>query len=580
MKKISAVARSMKMKLAASFLFIALFFLAAVLYQDGMQGGVRNSMTQLKTEMEKRITTAKINQFLQELNAAESQLKQTSDTDTAKPFGTMSAALHKELDKLSFPEGGTAAEDLSNLKSKVGEYEKDFAGMVEALDDPDMDPLAVLEKVDQLHTKASAESQNMLDITSRLGAAADRNARSAQERSFELLSQTSDAALYGLGIVLLFTVLVAFFLIRSFASSVNRLQKAVAALAAGDMRVRINSRRRDELGELSRHFDDMVSKVRSMLGQTRGVAASMTDYSESFRSSAGVTAKANEDILVSIGEISAGAQQQSGLSEHSALLIGRLEHELDEMLEAMDAVMSARKQSGANIGNGLSAMGELGGSARRSGESIEGMYRQLDTLSRQSEEITGVTRLIAQISAQTQILALNASIEAAQAGVHGRGFAVIAEEVRQLASQTKQSTFHIGGLIERLQEGMASFRESMLETKRGLDEQEGQVAVTLDAFESISRSMEDIGTRIHHVHGQVQRTRSSNEELAEAVRSVAAIAGQTAAGVERMSALSTEQHEAIRGIAGQAGDIHDLSGRLFGEISVFVLEDEDSHSQS
>ncbi|ASS64818.1 methyl-accepting chemotaxis protein [Paenibacillus sp. RUD330] len=580
MKKISAVARSMKMKLAASFLFIALFFLAAVLYQDGMQGGVRNSMTQLKTEMEKRITTAKINQFLQEMNAAESQLKQTSDTDTAKPFGTMSAALRKELDKLSFPEGGTAAEDLANLRRKVGEYEKDFAGMVEALDDPDMDPLAVLDKVDQLHTKASAESQNMLDITSRLGAAADRNARSAQERSFELLSQTSDAALYGLGIVLLFTVVVAFFLIRSFASSVSRLQKAVAALAAGDLRVRIDSRRRDELGELSRHFDDMVSKVRSMLGQTRGVAASMTDYSESFRSSAGVTAKANEDILVSIGEISAGAQQQSGLSEHSALLIGRLEHELDEMLEAMDAVMSAREQSGADIGSGLSAMGELGGSAKRSGESIEGMYRQLDTLSRQSEEITGVTRLIAQISAQTQILALNASIEAAQAGVHGRGFAVIAEEVRQLASQTKQSTFHIGGLIERLQEGMASFRESMLETKRGLDEQEGQVAVTLDAFESISRSMEGIGTRIHHVHGQVQRTRSSNEELADAVRSVAAIAGQTAAGVERMSALSTEQHEAIRGIAGQAGDIHDLSGRLFGEISVFVLEDEDSHARS
>ncbi|WP_159442443.1 MULTISPECIES: methyl-accepting chemotaxis protein [unclassified Paenibacillus] len=570
----------MKMKLAASFLFIALFFLAAVLYQDGMQGGVRNSMTQLKTEMEKRITTAKINQFLQEMNAAESQLKQTSDTDTAKPFGTMSAALRKELDKLSFPEGGTAAEDLANLRRKVGEYEKDFAGMVEALDDPDMDPLAVLDKVDQLHTKASAESQNMLDITSRLGAAADRNARSAQERSFELLSQTSDAALYGLGIVLLFTVVVAFFLIRSFASSVSRLQKAVAALAAGDLRVRIDSRRRDELGELSRHFDDMVSKVRSMLGQTRGVAASMTDYSESFRSSAGVTAKANEDILVSIGEISAGAQQQSGLSEHSALLIGRLEHELDEMLEAMDAVMSAREQSGADIGSGLSAMGELGGSAKRSGESIEGMYRQLDTLSRQSEEITGVTRLIAQISAQTQILALNASIEAAQAGVHGRGFAVIAEEVRQLASQTKQSTFHIGGLIERLQEGMASFRESMLETKRGLDEQEGQVAVTLDAFESISRSMEGIGTRIHHVHGQVQRTRSSNEELADAVRSVAAIAGQTAAGVERMSALSTEQHEAIRGIAGQAGDIHDLSGRLFGEISVFVLEDEDSHARS
>ena len=117
-------------------------------------------------------------------------------------------------------------------------------------------------------------------------------------------------------------------LIRSITIPVSRLQRAVVTLAEGDLRQRIQSRSNDELGQLSRGFDEMVQKVRGMLGQTRDIASSMMDSSLSFQQSAGVTASANEDIVVSISEISTGAESQSVLAEQNAKLIGDLENEL------------------------------------------------------------------------------------------------------------------------------------------------------------------------------------------------------------------------------------------------------------
>ena len=153
-------------------------------------------------------------------------------------------------------------------------------------------------------------------------------------------------------------------------------------------------------------------------------------------------------------------------------------------------------------------------------------------------------------------------------------FAVIAEEVRKLSSQTKDASAHIAGLIDQLQKRMSDFQQSMMDTRRSLDQQDGQVEVTLDSFKSIDSSMKAISGQIMVINEQVDRTGECKDKLAEAVRTVAGIAEKTAAGVEEVNASSTLQNGAIRHIAGQAEEIHDLSRRLFDQISQFVLEDQ------
>ena len=155
----------MKWKLILSFSAISLFFLVSVLYQNVQLDNVGKSMTQQKLEMEKRLVTGKITQLLQELNGIENSLKLTSETDLAKSFKSLEETLQQELGQLSFEPESKAETDLKDLVGKVEQYDQDFTQMVDALNDESLDPLVVIEKMDELHTKAITENKDMLEIT-------------------------------------------------------------------------------------------------------------------------------------------------------------------------------------------------------------------------------------------------------------------------------------------------------------------------------------------------------------------------------------------------------------------------------
>ena len=144
----------MKWKLIVSFSVISLFFLVSVLYQNVQLDNVRKSMSQQKLEMEKRLVTGKITELLQELNGIENALKLTSETDLSNSFKSLKNTLHRRIGQLSFEPESKAATDLQDLVGKVKQYDQDFTQMVDALNDDSLDPLVVIEKMDELHTKA------------------------------------------------------------------------------------------------------------------------------------------------------------------------------------------------------------------------------------------------------------------------------------------------------------------------------------------------------------------------------------------------------------------------------------------
>lgn len=563
----------MKWKLMASFAVVALLFLGSALYQNGKIAEVRLSMNEQKQEMEKRIAVAKISQFLQEMDRLEGELKQENDAERLEPFLQIHSAMEKELAKLEFSGSSAAEEDLNALHAKSSEYADGVKQMSSLLQDGNAESLLLLEKLDELHTFVTADSQNMQEISSRLSAAADRNASRAQAGSFELLQETLRVSQAAAAAVLLLTTLVAFILIRSFSSGIGRLNKAVRILAEGDLRERIGSKRKDELGRLSRQFDSMVDKVHGMLEQSRNIAGSMLDNSSVFSGSAAVTARANEEIVRSISDIAEGAEQQSKLSEDTKELIGGLSAEVGEIDELAGGMRQLGRQAEENAGRGLYAVKELQAVSKRTSERMEEMYRELEMLSGHSHKINGITATMIEISAQTQVLALNASIEAAQAGAAGRGFSIIAEEVRKLSVQSKESSLFIGTLIRQLQQGMEGFRTAMEENRQLLQAQEKQTEVTFRSFEAIGASVGLISSGIESVHVQADRTRESCEQLLAAAGTVSNIAENAAAAAQQVLASGLLQDDEIRRIAGQAQQIHALSEHLSGEINLFLLRE-------
>lgn len=571
MLKARSMHLSMKWKLILSFSAVVLFFLGVALYQNYKINQVEISMETQKMEMEKRITVSTITQLLQEMNSVETSLAGSSDLEFTQPFKDKQTKLMEELGKVKFEADSPASKELEQLHNQVGGYTGYFDGLVNTLKDEQLDPMAVLERIDELHTKALAMNKAMLETNEKLYTAAAENAEKAQDYSFDLLNLTSSMGAYAAILVFIFTLIIAVMLIRSFLNPINKLQVALRKIAEGDLRQQINSPYNDELGSLSHHFDHMVLRVREMLQQTQSVASSLATYSHSFQQSSSITAHTNQEIVSTIQEISVGAEQQAGQSEQSASLIQELEREVHEITEYTEVMLSTSQTANHNTRKGSESVIALREVSEHSRESVNKVYLALTKLSDQSKDISRITKSITNISNQTNILSLNAAIEAARAGVYGKGFAVIADEVRQLSDQTKGSSVHISQIINELQAGMDEFQQYMLETKGNLEEQDQKVAETLSSFEAIDQSIVEISKQIGQIHDKVDMTQTMNRRLAESVHNVAAIAEETAAGVQEVNASSVQQDNAIHDIARQAVEINEISQKLFKEINVFKI---------
>lgn len=374
--------------------------------------------------------------------------------------------LKEAVATVSFEKETTAWKDLQLLNTAINMYTGYVGKLIVTLEDPSLDPLTVLEEIDGLHTKALAVHQQLLKINTTLYTSAADYAEQAQAESFSLLQNTVSIVYYAAGAVVLFMLILAVLLTRSFLTPVGKLQHALRNIAEGDLRQQINSPYNDELGRLSFHFDHMVTRVRDMLRQTVQVASTLADYSRSFQESSTVTANTNQEIVRTIQEISVGADQQAVQSEQSALLLQELEREVAEITEYTDGMLVTSGTADHNARKGSETIGELQRISQRSNTSISKVYKALEKLVEQSGDISRITNSITEISKQTNILSLNAAIEAARAGAAGRGFAVIADEVRHLSVQTSDSSILISRIIGELQESMAEFQEDMLETKK------------------------------------------------------------------------------------------------------------------
>lgn len=575
--KTSSIHLTMKWKLILSFSAVVLIFLGVALYQNHKINQVEISMETQKTEMEKRITVSLITQLLQEMNSVETSLAGSSDLEFTTTFKDKQQKLIAELAKVKFTASSPASQELQLLHSQIEEYTGYFDELVKTMEDEQLDPMTVLEQIDEIHTKALATSSVMLETNEKLYTAAAENAEQAQDYSFDLLNLTTSMGAYAAVFVFIFTLAIAWMLIRSFLNPIYKLQAALREISEGDLRQQINSPYNDELGSLSHHFDHMVERVRDMLRQTQSVASSLATYSHSFQQSSSITARTNQDIVSTIQEISVGAEQQAGQSEQSASLIQELEREVHEITEYTEVMLATSQTANHNARKGSESVTALRVVSDHSRESVNKVYHALIRLSTQSKDISRITKSITDISNQTNILSLNAAIEAARAGVYGKGFAVIADEVRQLSVQTKESSVHISQIISELQDGMDEFQRYMLETRGNLEEQDHKVTETLSSFEAIDQSIIEISKQIGQIHDKVDITQTMNRRLAESVNSVAAIAEETAAGVQEVNASSVQQDTAIHDIARQAIEINEISQKLFREINIFKI-DSDSDS--
>jgi len=390
-----------------------------------------------------------------------------------------------------------------------GDSEAQFEAMREAID-----KLGELED-----NEANAEGQSAITL--------------GEERSWQQGTIIAIGLLICAALVLGFPLLVT----RPLHNLLERIQQI--AEGDGDLRVRLDVHSRDELGQLSDAFNRFLDKLQPLIREVGRVTG---EVAESARSLAGMAA-ANDRLISS--EHAAVDQVSTAATEMSAAV-----HEVARNAQnAAEAARGAEQQSR----EGAAVVSATIQAIRQLAQEVEGASATIETLEQETANIGAVLEVIKGIAEQTNLLALNAAIEAARAGEQGRGFAVVADEVRALAARTQDSTKDIQQMIERLQQGVQNAVRAM---QSGSDKARDSVEHAAGVDEALSAAGDSVG-RINDMAAQIatacEEQSAVTEEIARNISDIRDLSNEAAQTSEQSTQASARLSELSHGLAQLVG---------------------------
>ena len=342
------------------------------------------------------------------------------------------------------------------------------------------------------------------------------------------------------GVVVIISTAIALLLRKTICPPLLAAAEAAQKVADGDLTVRVKASSRDEVGQLGQNFNEMVTRVSEIIGL--------------------VTETAGE-VATASGQIAATSKQMSGGMAEQASQVTQISAAVEEM--SASVVEVARKsaeaagnaeQSGRAASDGGDVVDQTIGEINAIREAVDASSNSVAELGKRGEQIGAIIEVINDIADQTNLLALNAAIEAARAGEHGRGFAVVADEVRKLADRTTQATEEIGQSISAIQTETTSAVERM---GAGSRQVESGVAKATEAGQSLTQivsNAKDVASMIQSIAAATEEQSATSEEVARNIEMIATVTERSRVGSQQAAdaaRMLSERAERLSGLVGK-----------------------------
>jgi methyl-accepting chemotaxis protein len=341
--------------------------------------------------------------------------------------------------------------------------------------------------------------------------------------------------------------------------------------AAGDLTTVITVKRKDEFQILGKGINDMIASMKKIISNMTGVSSTLSKSSTAVAGSSIVLVEATKNISGAVGDIEQGITQQAVDAQNCLNQMADLAYKINEVYESTHNIELIAGRTKETIHGGRSIIDELSDKAKETTSSTNDVISDIEGLVQESASIISIVSTMNEIAGQTNLLSLNASIEAARAGNAGRGFAVVAEEIRKLADQSLRASAEIATIIQRIEAQTKKTVTTANYAKSIVLSQDEALNNTVHVFSSINEQVEYLTSQLNHIVEGIEGIEHAKDDTLSAIESISATAEETAAAAEQLNVTAERQFDEVNKLNEVVQQLSENAANLEDTVRVFKI---------
>ncbi|HHX11799.1 MAG TPA: hypothetical protein GX731_03180, partial [Clostridiales bacterium] len=354
--------------------------------------------------------------------------------------------------------------------------------------------------------------------------------------------------------------------------NISNIINVLKVASDGDLTVMIKTKGKDEFVVLSDSINSMIGNMKELISKSADVATTVISSSENVQENSELLLTASKDISTAINEIQEGITQQATDTENCLRQTDELANQINLVNDHTSQISKIANDTKSVVNNGFDEVEELNIATKSNIDITNKTIKDIADLEIESKAITEIIGVINDIAAQTNLLSLNASIEAARAGDAGRGFSVVAEEIRKLSEKSVLAAGEIEQIITNITKKTQATAITVKKTEGISKTQERRLAQVVNLFNNINAHVDELAEKMNEISATMTVMNEAKNDTLHAIGSISAVSEETSAASEEVDATAQQQLEAVTKLNEAAISLKNDSSELAKAIRLFKID--------